>query len=188
MEIVSHENGTTLRLQPVDTRVLLIGRSTSLLSQMLNIPLDSHSLVDAKSPVNLKVTHTVITVASLVPLRYDEETDGIVYASVHASSEKRCVDLIFKFDEVNTLEALRFALTPMLHKLRENIESQDAHCFAKMINAQPYVESPAKYLIIRVWFNADFKCAEHPEYLIGEPLGQYHCPRCNEMVVAGCLH
>jgi hypothetical protein len=31
-------------------------------------------------------------------------------------------------------------------------------------------------------------CAEKPETLIGQPIGQYHCPNCGAMVVAGCPH
>jgi hypothetical protein len=31
-------------------------------------------------------------------------------------------------------------------------------------------------------------CQEKPEDLIGQPLGQYHCPDCGAMVVAGIPH
>ncbi len=31
-------------------------------------------------------------------------------------------------------------------------------------------------------------CAEKPEELIGEPLGQYHCPNCGAMLIAGIPH
>ena len=31
-------------------------------------------------------------------------------------------------------------------------------------------------------------CAEKPERLLGMPLGQYHCPDCGAMVVAGIPH
>lgn len=31
-------------------------------------------------------------------------------------------------------------------------------------------------------------CAEKPEALAGAPLGQYHCPDCGAMVVAGLPH
>lgn len=32
------------------------------------------------------------------------------------------------------------------------------------------------------------RCAEKPELLIGQPLGQYHCPDCGAMVLAGLPH
>ncbi len=31
-------------------------------------------------------------------------------------------------------------------------------------------------------------CAEKPEVLIGQPIGQYHCPDCGAMVIAGIKH
>lgn len=32
------------------------------------------------------------------------------------------------------------------------------------------------------------KCPEQPEKLIGQPIGQYHCPYCGMMVMAGAEH
>jgi hypothetical protein len=32
------------------------------------------------------------------------------------------------------------------------------------------------------------ECAEKPELLAGQPLGQYHCPDCGAMVLAGIPH
>jgi hypothetical protein len=31
-------------------------------------------------------------------------------------------------------------------------------------------------------------CAEKPEKLLGAPIGQYHCPDCGAMVLAGVEH
>ncbi|MHA2113283.1 MAG: hypothetical protein ACXADW_14110 [Candidatus Hodarchaeales archaeon] len=31
-------------------------------------------------------------------------------------------------------------------------------------------------------------CPERSEKLIGQPLGQYHCPICGMMLIAGCMH
>lgn len=31
-------------------------------------------------------------------------------------------------------------------------------------------------------------CPERPELLAGQPIGQYHCPSCGCMVVAGIPH
>lgn len=31
-------------------------------------------------------------------------------------------------------------------------------------------------------------CNEKPEKLIGQPIGQYHCPDCGAMVMAGLTH
>jgi hypothetical protein len=34
----------------------------------------------------------------------------------------------------------------------------------------------------------DSNCPEKPEELIGQPIGQYHCPDCGTMVMAGMEH
>jgi hypothetical protein len=31
-------------------------------------------------------------------------------------------------------------------------------------------------------------CEEKPEKLLGQPIGQYHCPGCGAMVLAGLEH
>lgn len=47
-------------------------------------------------------------------------------------------------------------------------------------------ERPATF--IRVFSAKDYPCHEHPEMLLGQPLGMYHCPACGEMQMAGCFH
>lgn len=42
--------------------------------------------------------------------------------------------------------------------------------------------------IYRFYRDSDFPCKEHPELLLHKPIGQYHCPFCYEMVMAGMLH
>ena len=32
------------------------------------------------------------------------------------------------------------------------------------------------------------KCKEKPELLKGQPIGQYHCPDCGAMIIAGMKH
>jgi len=32
------------------------------------------------------------------------------------------------------------------------------------------------------------KCIEKPELLAGKPIGQYHCPDCGAMILAGMPH
>jgi hypothetical protein len=43
-------------------------------------------------------------------------------------------------------------------------------------------------IYVRIYRNEDFTCKEHPEMLLGQPLGQYHCPYCGDMQVAGMMH
>ena len=34
----------------------------------------------------------------------------------------------------------------------------------------------------------DANCEEKPEYLIGAPIGMYHCPDCGALIMAGLPH
>lgn len=45
-----------------------------------------------------------------------------------------------------------------------------------------------RLLLVRVFRDSDFKCKGHPELLLGEPIGQYHCPHCMQMEIAGTAH
>lgn len=45
-----------------------------------------------------------------------------------------------------------------------------------------------RLLLVRIFRNEDFVCTEHPEFLLGMPIGQYHCPVCGTMVLAGIPH
>ena len=42
------------------------------------------------------------------------------------------------------------------------------------------------YLFVDKLFDAP--CIEKPEDRIGEPIGQYHCPDCGTMLIAGIKH
>lgn len=42
--------------------------------------------------------------------------------------------------------------------------------------------------LMRIYLNSDFVCTEHPELLIGQPIGFYNCPKCSMPVVAGSPH
>lgn len=42
--------------------------------------------------------------------------------------------------------------------------------------------------LMRFYRKVDWPCDEHPELLHGAALGQYHCPFCGEMQMAGMLH
>lgn len=68
--------------------------------------------------------------------------------------------------------------------LRPLIAAGQIHAIARGLSLTG--DRPATY--IRVFRAQDFPCSEHSEMLLGQPLGQYHCPACGEMQVAGCFH
>ncbi|AGS82179.1 hypothetical protein O152_gp178 [Pseudomonas phage PaBG] len=45
-----------------------------------------------------------------------------------------------------------------------------------------------RLVLVRVFRDSDFQCKGHPELLLGEPIGQHHCPHCMQMEIAGTAH
>ncbi|MNQ59435.1 hypothetical protein D3C85_736810 [compost metagenome] len=45
-----------------------------------------------------------------------------------------------------------------------------------------------RFFMLRIYLNSDFDCIEHPEMLVGKPIGMYHCPECGAMQVGGMPH
>ena len=68
--------------------------------------------------------------------------------------------------------------------MRPLIDAGQIHAMARGIVLNG--ERPATY--IRVFRAQDYPCSEHPETLLGQPIGMYHCPACGEMQMAGCFH
>ena len=45
-----------------------------------------------------------------------------------------------------------------------------------------------EYEILAVSEGIEVACPEHPEHLLGAPIGMYHCPFCGCMQLAGYRH
>ena len=43
-------------------------------------------------------------------------------------------------------------------------------------------------ILLRLFNVSDYPCFEHPELLVSQPIGMYHCPYCGEMCLAGMDH
>lgn len=79
--------------------------------------------------------------------------------------------LIFKLDAAQFHFAKRWLLsTHPLHK------------------AQTDRQWVPRFFMLRIYLNSDFDCIEHPEMLVGKPIGMYHCPECGAMQVGGLPH
>lgn len=59
---------------------------------------------------------------------------------------------------------------------------------AEMHLAQAGAGATESHVGLRFFNTKDWPCLEHPELLLGRPLGQYHCPHCGTMVCAGVEH
>jgi len=110
-------------------------------------------------------------------LYYTEFTDG---------PDKEVVDLIFN------LTAPEFERGPLLQgyvapHFNDVVTQAMPHNVHHMIRAL-HNDVTLKVIVIRLFNDGDFDCTEHPEMLLGVPMGQYHCPYCGEMQVAGLFH
>lgn len=47
---------------------------------------------------------------------------------------------------------------------------------------------PLRLLLVRIYNDEEWPCTEHPELLLGQPIGTYHCPACGQMQLAGLPH
>jgi len=92
-------------------------------------------------------------------------------------SDIKVFDVLFKQDDESIPQ---FQYDKLLQDFVSLLSTKGLHVHARRMSS--------KVILIRVFKNSDFSCTEHPEMLIFEPLGQYHCPACGEMVVAGFTH
>lgn len=89
-------------------------------------------------------------------------------------------------------------LAPVINALREVVNGENAWPIHFMLRSftsdnQKYAnlaeaDRPLRWVVARAFRNVDWTCQEHPEMLLGVPLGMYHCGHCGQMVIAGCFH
>lgn len=130
---------------------------------------------------------------NLVPVKYDAESGGILYYPVAEKDDRMCLDLIFDLREVaaDDLNEWGHRKNPFLSYLMQLCEDNNMHLTGIAVHDIPYSradENNLRYVVFRLYSKLDFDCAEHPENMMFAPLGQYHCPECGHMVVAGCFH
>lgn len=75
--------------------------------------------------------------------------------------------------------------TNIMKKQREEAERKEDEALTELLEGK-------MKLCGRCYGNADplypANCQEKPELLAGKPIGQYHCPDCGAMVLAGMKH
>lgn len=112
----------------------------------------------------------------------------------HSLANKNCIDVLFypmlhvdyeakygkTIQELNT-ELVNEIAVKILRPLQD---AGQIHAYARGLSLTH--DRPAIY--VRIFRAEDFPCSEHSEMLLGQPLGQYHCPACSEMQMAGCFH
>lgn len=148
---------------------------------------NSSNFPDFTFPQSL-FTAAVEVRAALIPKYFDVIADAVVYEESCISNELRCIDLFAEVPE-NTDFSIWAAekVNPYLKNFYDDLKTSSLHSAVTLVSIVGIPEHN-KYLVLRVYNNADFVCTEHPELLLGAPLGQYHCPICGHMQIAGMFH
>lgn len=147
--------------------------------------------------VQIPVLHNYSTMwtatgkASRVPLRYYE---GCIEAKTLEDKQldHDCLDFTYMIYGTES-ESKQYLAECIVH-LREVAKAfgyERFHFATRTLNSDHPIfagKNVTRFILFRIYRNADFKCIEHPEMLLGCPLGMYHCPECGAMQVAGLPH
>lgn len=115
-----------------------------------------------------------------VPLKYENGKD---FCMVHPEESIDTLCFVFKLGgdyETINMDAISdyFRTWKIDHTKFHVVERALRNEKTKMIRT----------LYVRLYRNEDFACHEHPEMLLGQPLGMYHCGHCGDMQMAGMMH
>lgn len=116
--------------------------------------------------------------ANLVPCRYDKGSFFFVQGDDFAPSTLMCV---FKLHGDATADDCMKVIGKWTHDL--NLDPEKYHVSMRTLG-----DDKMRLFVYRIYMNVEGECFEHPEMLTGAPIGQYHCPCCDFMVIAGVPH
>lgn len=109
--------------------------------------------------------------ASQIPdIKNPDAQYTLIYNSVGQDHHAKAYDILFCTDAVQDIMVIVAAF----------IEKHSLQCMMVEVCVGTY--------LMRFYKDADWPCVEHPEMLLGAPIGMYHCPYCGEMQVAGTYH
>lgn len=103
------------------------------------------------------------------------------------------LDLVFQISGTpEAAEAACMVIGAYLKTVFEQVQTGAWHSSVRVL----YSDNPAydrgepvpSVFIYRIYPNVEGMCEEHPEMLLGAPMGMYHCPVCGEMQLAGMPH
>jgi len=132
------------------------------------------------------------------PLKEDEHGQAFLVTESNmmgtAYSEKNVIDFLFypqrdfDYHAKHGKSGAELTSTLIQKTLVEILKPLHAAGQIHFTCAQQKLSNDRNAIYVRIFRADDFPCSEHPEMLLGAPLGQYHCPVCREMVIAGCFH
>lgn len=128
--------------------------------------------------------------ANFVPHKY-ENGDFIFSTFDKELEDKKAHDLVFTIagDKEIVTEALDKIVQYVQDVYSKLIAPNEYHvAYRTLYSDNPEHKECARLLLVRIYRNEDFVCTEHPEMLVGAPIGMYHCPGCGDMQLAGVPH
>lgn len=143
-------------------------------------------------------SHYAICEARSVP--YTADAESVYYTEVAGPEDKRVrFDLMFEVDCADASQ-LSPSIAPLVRKVCDLLHPLDlqntnplsfhfTETWLRPDRLRPISEGNRAYwYVLSVYPSADWPCTEHPEFLVGAPIGQYHCPVCGDMQMAGMMH
>lgn len=129
--------------------------------------------------------------ANRVPVAYREGMIECVTIT-DPTVDKDCLDLVYLIAGTESESNAGYDESCKHAQETVNAFGADKFHFAnRRLNSDHVIfagKNVPRFILIRIYLNSDFECIEQPEMLLGCPLGQYHCPECGAMQIAGVPH
>lgn len=119
---------------------------------------------------------------SMVPYRFAAGQDFVLENN---GLDDICANFVFKLNgHVDLQESQMKLIGEFTHRLQ--FDWDKFHVAYRAVKDP--INNAIRTFYYRVYITKPDQCTEHPEMLAGEPLGQYHCGVCGEMVCAAVPH
>lgn len=124
--------------------------------------------------------------SNMVPIRVTRD-GNLHYAVFAAHTTKPVTDLVFRVQGSpherceGEGSIAKFAMA--IRAIADSTGHHTAIRHMKQAEGVPYL-----FVILRFYFNGDWECIEHPEFMLGEQTRPYTCPHCGAMLISGMPH
>lgn len=126
-------------------------------------------------------------VVPLFPLLQPKDKSEVLFQSASEDPGTQCLDLVFSVDKTDDFEGTMARLVPEIKGYVDALDILEKG-YHIVERALKQTDARGTIILLRIYRDADFECVEHPEMFLGAPMGQYHCPVCSEMLMAGMPH
>lgn len=121
--------------------------------------------------------------SNMVPQKVDIQ-GRLHYAIFNMAVSAPISDLVFRVDApTDDVDYAANLIKAFVEKLKPHLANSPQH-----MQVRHLTNHVIHYYVLRMFFNADFKCTHHPEMKLGEPTRPYLCPVCSTMQISGLPH